>query len=89
MIEVSTATAPAFWASYLINGDATGFDYYNTPTDNAGDREQAECDAWVDRLAKEGWSVVSTEGEAFFARSSDAGTRLAGDMLTYILHKRA
>ena len=25
--------APAHWASYLINGDATGFDYYANPDD--------------------------------------------------------
>lgn len=87
--EVTTATAPAHWASYLINGDASGFDYYNTPGDNAGDRDQAECDAWTDRLYKEGgWYVVSTdEEESTFRHSNDAGT-LAGDCLTYILHRQ-
>lgn len=28
-IEVDTITAPAHWASYLINGDASGFDFSN------------------------------------------------------------
>ena len=86
-IEMTTATAPASWASYLINGDATGFDYYNTPTDNAGDRDKAECDAWVERLAADGWQVVSTtDEESYFAHWNDAGT-FAGDVLSYILHK--
>lgn len=25
---------------YIVNGDATGYDYYNTPDDNAGDRDK-------------------------------------------------
>lgn len=37
-----TLTLPAFWASYLINGDATGLD----------DAEQAAVDSWlVDQIA--------------------------------------
>ncbi len=58
MIETAIETAPAHWACYLINGDASGFDYSNTPNDNAGDRDQELCDAWVNKLAKEGWRVV-------------------------------
>lgn len=87
-IEVGKRTAPAHWASYLINGDASGFEYSNTPDDKAGDRDQAQCDAWTERLAKDGWRVISTEDEAepTFTHSNDAGT-LAGDVLTYILHR--
>ncbi len=89
-IETTTATAPAHWACYLINGDASGFDYSNTPSDAAGDRDKAECDAWLDRLAEDGWYVVSCEDdeEPWFSRYNDAGTRLAGDVITYILHKQ-
>lgn len=84
MIEVTTATAPAHWACYLINGDASGFDYSNTPSDAAGDRDKAECDAWLDRLASEGWRVVSCEdGEAEFRRWNGIGC----NCLTYILHR--
>lgn len=88
-IEVTTATAPASWACYLINGDATGFDYHNTPDDKAGDRDKAACDAWIEKLAAEGWCVVSTEdhSEPEFRHSNDAGT-LPGDCLTYVLHRQ-
>lgn len=86
-IEVSKVTAPAHWASYLINGDASGFDYSNTPGDKAGDRDKAECDRWLAWLTTEGWRVVSTDdNEPIFRRSNDAGT-LAGDCLTYIVHR--
>lgn len=89
MIEVTTATAPAHWATYLVNGDATGFDYYNTPTDKAGDRDQARADAWVERLAKDGWRVVSCEGEPWFAHSCDAVRNFNGDIIEYTLHRDA
>ncbi len=86
MIEVTTATAPAHWASYLVNGDASGFDYYNTPTHAAGDEDKAQCDRWLNRLAEDGWRVVSCEGEPYFARSSDAGVRNC-DIIEYVLHR--
>ncbi len=87
-IEVTTATAPASWASYLVNGDASGFDYSNTPDNRAGDRDMAACDAWVESLAADGWHVVSCEGESEFAHYCDAFPgRFNGDVVTYILHK--
>lgn len=90
MIEVETCIGPAQWASYLVNGDASGFDYYNTPTDNAGDRDQAACDAWVEYLARDGWYVVSAEGESYFDDRYIFGVGLfAGDVIEYTLHRRA
>lgn len=83
-IEVEKVTAPAQWAAYLINGDASGFDYYDTPSDDAGTRDREVCDAWCAELAKDGWRVTSVEGEPHFAQDNDAGT-LACDVLRYTL----
>lgn len=41
MVQFVTITGPVYWASYLINGDASGLK----------DGEQAKVDAW---LAREG-----------------------------------
>lgn len=91
MIEVSEVVGPAHWASYLINGDATGFDYYNTHSDQAGDRDKADCDKWIDKLSKEGWSIVSTkddEEQWFSSFYFDSHGRTLGcSVITYILHK--
>jgi hypothetical protein len=40
-IDVIEVTAPECWASYLINGDASGLD----------DNEQKACDSWLASLA--------------------------------------
>lgn len=41
------ATAPAHWAPYLINGDASGFDFSSDPADEeacyAMERELGHC----------------------------------------------
>lgn len=67
MIKVHKYTAPSSWASYLINGDATGFDYSNTKDDpEAGDREQEACDAWVESIGL--GSPVSCEDAGFMWR---------------------
>ena len=39
MAEFFTVTGPAYWASYLINGDASGLE----------PGEQAKVDAWLER----------------------------------------
>ena len=62
---------PASWASYLINGDASGLE--------AG--EQERIDAF---LKSEGLSApVDCESEASFCHSCDAPGELAGDMLLF------
>ena len=66
-IETDTIDAPASWASYLVNGDATGFDYYG----ESGALDMAACDEWVATLAHKGWRVVSCEGEPFYWRGSE------------------
>ena len=81
-ITVVRAIGYAHWASYFINGDASGFDISNTPDDpHAGDRELAAADAfqaWI------GGSIVDVEGESFFDSPDNGG--LAGDCVVYVAH---
>ena len=54
-LETRTATAPSAWASYLINGDASGLD----------DNEKRQADEWIDSL---GWGgPVCCEDAGFIA----------------------
>ena len=78
--ETRTVTAPAYWANYLINGDDSDLDGYG---------EKYMVDQWIDTLAKDGWEVVSCEGEAFFAHTHDASrfAYLGDDVLTYVLRR--
>jgi hypothetical protein len=72
-IKATTYTLPSYWASYLINGDASGLE--------AG--EQETIDAFV---AKEGNPhFVYCGEEPYFSRYNDAGT-LAGDVVQYTAH---
>ena len=48
----------AYWASYLINGDASGLEDY----------EQAECDAWLKRELERNEDIVDC-GEPYFSWS--------------------
>lgn len=76
--EYDTRTAPACWASMLINGDASGLD----------DADALACAQWETALAEQGWSITGTTSEqAWFAHSCDAFpyTRLGGDVLAYTL----
>jgi hypothetical protein len=68
-MNTETYILPAYWASYLINGDASGL----------SDDEQAECDAWTDTNL--GGNCVDV-GEPYFAHRNDAGT-LAGDVAEF------
>ena len=84
-IETHEYTLPAYWASYLINGDASGFDIANTPDDpDAGTREQLEIDQW---LESEGNPHFVDCGEQYFSWWNEA-TSLGGDVCDYIAHKR-
>jgi len=70
---VKTATAPSHWASYLINGDASGMN----------DSEIAACDAW---LARAGLGTPVSCADAGFMRWHDAANEmlLAADCQTYL-----
>ncbi len=71
-LETWTATAPSAWASYLINGDATGI----------GDAEQAECDAWIAGYC-DGCAPVSCEDAGFIHWHDARGYALPADCQTY------
>lgn len=80
MIEVTTATAPSYWASYLVNGDAEGL----TP------EEKARADHWLAQQAS--WHVVSTiEGSERFTWHYSLYDTLArdtgGEVLDYVMRK--
>ena len=48
LINELKVTGPAHWASYFINGDASSFNYSNTPSNpDAGDKERAQADAFL------------------------------------------
>ena len=73
----ATAIGPAHWASYIINGDASSFDYYGD--DDGTDR--AAADAFV----KANGQPVGAE-DLGFCRSCDAPNQLAGNMCLYTFH---
>lgn len=75
MPKTTTYTLPVYWASYLVNGDASGLE----------PGEKTEIDAW---LANEGGigSCVDVSEDSWFARSNDA-TTLGGDVATYTFLK--
>ena len=51
-IESIEVTAPEHWASYLINGDQSAFDYYNDPND------EQQCYKMEQELSKQGYYAV-------------------------------
>ena len=60
---------PMHWASYLINGDATGLE----------DHEKEVVDAW---LKSESYPYFVDVSEPYFRWRNDA-TKLGGDVCTY------
>jgi hypothetical protein len=80
-MNFETVTAPAYWASYLVNGDASGI----TP------EEKAHADAWREREGV--LNVVSCEEESRFTRHYQLYDPLAdctgGDVLDYTCEVRA
>ena len=62
---------PAYWASYLMNGDASGLE--------TGERERIGAFLKSEGLS----SPVDCESESSFCRSCDAPGELAGDMLLF------
>lgn len=75
MLKVFTYTLPAYWASYLINGDASGLE----------DGEQAMIDAFVTREGNP--HFCDCGDETWFAWSNDAHTRLGGDVCRFTAYK--
>jgi hypothetical protein len=84
MIDVTLATAPAYWASALVDGNYSSL----APT------ERAACDAWM--RAQGEWYVVDVDrdaaGEARDPRWTRyyalyGGTADGGDVLEYVMHR--
>lgn len=69
--ETATYSLPVYWASYLINGDASGLE----------GGEQETIDTWLSALPF-GWQPVDVREDYSFRSSNDAGT-LAGDCADY------
>jgi hypothetical protein len=72
-IKVATITAPAYWASYLVNGDSSGLD----------DHEEALADDWARN--QEPWYVVGVTDDE--PRFTWCYALHGGDVLDYILHR--
>ena len=70
--QVLTFILPMYWASYLINGDASGL----------MDGEQELIDAWTET---EGSPWFVDVGASYFAHRNDA-TNLGGDVCEYVAH---
>tara|TARA_Y100001938_G_C7920442_1_gene344213 strand:- start:11 stop:643 length:633 start_codon:yes stop_codon:yes gene_type:complete len=70
--DVIIYTLPAYWACYLINGDASGLE----------DDEIEAVDSFL-RREESPWFV--DVGESYFSHRNDA-TRLAGDVCEYVAH---
>lgn len=64
-----TFTLPAYWASYIINGDSSGMD----------DSDIEECDAFMERNGNPHFVDVS---ESYFSWRNDADS-LGGDVCDY------
>lgn len=78
-LTTDTITAPACWASYLINGDDSGMD----------PEEIEACNDWL--AANNNPSIVGTEDdEPWFTWSyaTYGGTAAGGEVLDYIAHWR-
>ena len=71
-IETITYKLPAYWASYLINGDSSGL-------------EESELQTVDSFLQREGEPSFVDCGEQYFSHSNDA-TTLGGDVCDYVAH---
>lgn len=72
-IEVDEVEAPAYWASYLVNGDASGLEDY----------ELNQARAFERKLAQDGWHIVSC-GESYTGRWKVYDY---ADLVIYTIHK--
>lgn len=72
-MKTLTYTLPSYWASYLVNGDASGLE----------DAEIAEVDAFVKSEANDGlFSCADVSEETWFAHTNDA-SGVGGDVATF------
>lgn len=78
-IEKLEIIAPSHWASYLINGDATGFDYY------ADEDDEKACYDMEESMVANGFYCVGCE-EYGFSRH-DYGLPVDCQKYTFIRNK--
>jgi len=75
-LSAITFTAPASWASYLVNGDHSGLE----------DAEQSEADACIkDLIERHGNGHVVNCGEPYFTWGRTDYGSLAGDYCEYTI----
>jgi hypothetical protein len=80
MATFRTVTGAEYWASYLINGDASGLSIY----------EKAACDNWLSIELEPGETIVDCEDEGRFTWSYDLHTHTGirgGNVLDYTVRK--
>jgi hypothetical protein len=83
--KIATFIGYSYDASYYINNDASGYDYYNEPGNPAGDGYQKNADAVYNEIKSiygPGARIVSCGDETFFGRP-DYGSQLKGDCVEY------
>lgn len=72
MLNIITYTLPAYWATYLINGDDSGI----------SDEDKQQCDSF---LSRERLTMpVSCSDESWFSWHNDSGNNLGGDVMEYV-----
>jgi hypothetical protein len=83
-LDIITEAAPAGWASALINGDESSFDYYQDAEDFAS------YEAFCQWLGEEGLQVVDC-GEQYFSNSCYLhwSAYRGGDLVDYTLIRNA
>lgn len=69
--QITKWILPAYWASYLVNGDASGLSA----------EDKVACDAFLAREALSRASFADCS-EQYFSRTNDAGT-MAGDVCEF------
>lgn len=74
-LETVTYDLPSYWASYFVNGDATGLD----------DKEQQAADDWWSAtFGDDQVSCCDVAEESWFTKYHDASQHaLAGDVTTF------
>jgi hypothetical protein len=80
MATVRTITGAEYWASYFINGDASGL----------SEEEKAAADNWLALELEPGESVVDCEEEGRFTWSYDLHTHTetrGGNVIDYTVMK--
>lgn len=70
-LETREYTLPAYWASYLINGDSSGI----------SDEEKSQADEWLKE--KQLPAPASCSDESWFAWRNDAAN-LGGDVMEFV-----